>query len=69
MGKRGEKKATMMFCKYYVHCQLGSMIEVLVYWGWGSGERSLALPFQPREFVCLLVIIIGLGYIGMMESF
>jgi hypothetical protein len=45
------------------------MIEVLVYWGWGSGERSLALPFQPREFVCLLVIIIGLGYIGMMESF
>ncbi len=75
LGERGEKKksqkkATMMLCKYFVHCQFGSMIEGFGLLGVGvQGKGVLPLPFQPREFVCLLVLLGLLAYIGMMESF
>jgi hypothetical protein len=66
--KKSQKKATMMFCKYYVHCQLGSMIEGFGLLGVGfRGKESC--PSFPTQRVCLFAIIIGLGYIGMMESF
>ncbi len=68
MGKRGENKATMMLCKKFVHCQFGSMIEDFGLLGLGFRGRE-PCPSFPTQRVCLFVIIIRLGYIGMMESF
>lgn len=59
-GKEGRKKShNDVVCKYFVHCQFGSMIEGFGLLGVGFKGRE-SCPSFPTQRVCLFVIIIGL---------
>jgi hypothetical protein len=70
VGKRGEKKAhNDVVCKYFVHCQFGSMIEGFGLLGVGFKGRESCPSFPTQRVFCLLLLLGLLAYIGMMESF